>query len=105
MTFRHEVTNILEINGVHLKISGSTIDVQQRTPPTLTLKMVSPQQAEIVRSPRGLSTSYSLGECSKMPSTTVSPAMSLVPAVEHALMDFLSRPTKTWTVSSFSYEW
>ncbi|VDK84423.1 unnamed protein product [Litomosoides sigmodontis] len=77
--------------------SGSTIDVQQRTPPTLTLKMVSPQQAEIVKSPRVVSTSYSIGECSKMPCTTISPAMSVAPAVEHSLMDFLSRPTKTWT--------
>ncbi|EFO25743.2 hypothetical protein LOAG_02738 [Loa loa] len=77
--------------------TGSTIDLQQRTPPTLTLKMVSPQQAEIVKSPRGLSSSYSLGECSKAPSTSVSPAMAVTPAVEHATMDFLSRPTKTWT--------
>uniref|UniRef100_A0A158Q7F3 SAM domain-containing protein n=1 Tax=Elaeophora elaphi TaxID=1147741 RepID=A0A158Q7F3_9BILA len=78
--------------------SGSTVDLQQRTPPTLTLKMVSPQQAEIVKSPRGLSTSYSLGgECSKMPSTSVSPAIASAAAVEHAPMDFLSRPTKTWT--------
>ncbi|KAK6103025.1 SAM domain (Sterile alpha motif) family protein [Brugia pahangi] len=77
--------------------SGSTIDLQQRTPPTLTLKMVSPQQAEIVKSPRGLSTSYSLGECSKVPSTSVSPAIALASTVDHAPMDFLSRPTKTWT--------
>uniref|UniRef100_A0A915Q2Y7 SAM domain-containing protein n=1 Tax=Setaria digitata TaxID=48799 RepID=A0A915Q2Y7_9BILA len=77
--------------------SGSTIDVQQRTPPTLTLKMVSPQQAEIVKSPRGLSTSYSLGESSKVPSTSVSPAMARAPSVEQAPMDFLCRPTKTWT--------
>lgn len=84
-----------------LKFSGSTTDLQQRTPPTLTLKMVSPQQAEIVKSPRGLSTSYSLGEGSKMPSASISPAMTVAPAVEHTLMDFLSRPTKTWTVSCF----
>ncbi|MCP9261762.1 hypothetical protein DINM_004504 [Dirofilaria immitis] len=77
--------------------SGSTTDLQQRTPPTLTLKMVSPQQAEIVKSPRGLPTSYSLGEWNKVPSTSVSPAMALTPAIEHASMDFLSRPTKTWT--------
>ncbi|KAL3993632.1 SAM domain (Sterile alpha motif) family protein [Acanthocheilonema viteae] len=77
--------------------SGSTIDMQQRTPPILTLKMVSPEQAEIVKSPRGLSTSYSLGECSKMPSTSISPAMAIAPTVEHPPMDFLSRPTKTWT--------
>uniref|UniRef100_A0AAF5Q4E8 SAM domain-containing protein n=1 Tax=Wuchereria bancrofti TaxID=6293 RepID=A0AAF5Q4E8_WUCBA len=77
--------------------SGSTIDLQQRTPPTLTLKMVSPQQAEIVKSPRGLSTSYSLGECSKVPSTSVSPAITLASTIDHAPMDFLSRPTKTWT--------
>lgn len=89
--------------GVHLKFSGSTTDLQQRTPPTLTLKMVSPQQAEIVKSPRGLSTSYSLSECSKVPSTSVSPAMAVAPTVEPT--DFLSRPTKTWTVSGFSYEW
>uniref|UniRef100_A0A8R1XQ79 SAM domain-containing protein n=1 Tax=Onchocerca volvulus TaxID=6282 RepID=A0A8R1XQ79_ONCVO len=76
---------------------GSTIDLQQRTPPTLTLKMVSPQQAEIVKSPRGLSTSYSLGEWSKMPSTSVSPAVAVASTTEHAPMDFLSRPTKTWT--------
>ncbi|VDO36487.1 unnamed protein product, partial [Onchocerca flexuosa] len=77
--------------------SGGAIDLQQRTPPTLTLKMVSSQQAEIVKSPRGLSTSYSLGEWSKMPSTSVSPAMAIASTTEHSPMDFLSRPTKTWT--------
>ncbi|VDN34043.1 unnamed protein product [Gongylonema pulchrum] len=68
---------------------------QQRSPPTLTLKMVSPQQAEIIKSPRATtSASTNQAECSKT-SISVSPAAG--PA-EKSPADFNSRAAKTWTV-------
>ncbi|VDN08104.1 unnamed protein product [Thelazia callipaeda] len=75
----------------------NSTDLQQRSPPTLTLKMVSPQQAEIVKSPRNLSTNSALGENNKTVPISVSPVASSTSVQEEKQLAYLSRPTKTWT--------
>ncbi|KHN75920.1 Polyhomeotic-like protein 3 [Toxocara canis] len=84
-------------NSVRCLALSNASEPQQRSPPTLTLKMVSPQQAEIVKSPRtSLESAPSTSACSPYQHNVSAVETNVLPP-EKPPLDFLQKPARTWT--------